>query len=95
MEFSTTMIIGAMARMGIVWLAMAHGMTDMSIAPIVDDPHSQKDPRKPADDETHQRRRQRLPGVEEQAPRIGPVFAAPLAQDRLAHRGVPKSSAAT
>ena len=31
MAFSTTMIIGAMARMGMVWLAMTQGMTLMSI----------------------------------------------------------------
>jgi hypothetical protein len=31
-EFSTTMIIGAIARIGIVWLAMAHGITLISIA---------------------------------------------------------------
>ena len=31
-EFSTTMIIGAMARIGMVWLAMAQGITLMSIA---------------------------------------------------------------
>ena len=29
--FSTTMIIGATARMGTVWLAMTQGITDMSI----------------------------------------------------------------
>ena len=32
MEFSTTMIIGAMARIGMVCQAMAQGITAMSIA---------------------------------------------------------------
>ena len=32
MEFSTTMIIGAIASMGMVWLAIAQGMTLMSMA---------------------------------------------------------------
>ena len=29
--FSTTMIIGAMAKIGMVWLAITQGITDMSI----------------------------------------------------------------
>ncbi len=30
-EYSTTMIIGASAMIGMVWLTMAQGITDMSI----------------------------------------------------------------
>ena len=32
MEFRTTMIIGAIARMGIVWEAITQGISDLSMA---------------------------------------------------------------
>ena len=44
MEFSTTITIGAIARIGIVWDAIAQGITDISIARLCTMPTASKIP---------------------------------------------------
>ncbi len=43
--FRTTIIIGARARIGMVWDAITHGMTDMSIARLWTMPTASRMPR--------------------------------------------------
>ena len=43
-EFSTTMIMGAMARIGMVWLAIAQGITLRSIARLCTMPMASRMP---------------------------------------------------
>ena len=44
--FRTTMIIGAIARMGMVWLAITQGITDISITRLNTIPTASKTPSK-------------------------------------------------
>ena len=67
-EASTTMIIGAIARIGTVWLAITQGITLALHRPVMHDPDRQQDPEPGAEHEPGQRRRQRHPGVVDEAP---------------------------
>ena len=43
-EYSTTMIIGARAMIGMVWLTIAHGITDRSMTRLCTIPTASKTP---------------------------------------------------
>ena len=64
---STTMIIGAMARMGIVCEAMIHGIRLRSSAADMHDADGDHDAERRAEGEAEQRRGQRHPGVVDEA----------------------------